>query len=225
MIGSAIPKRLFAIIIGAMIACACVIALASPANAYAASGELVHFEFDGNYKTSVGNISTIHYGNTKFGAGKLGKAAFFDGDGDYLTAGRGLSLPGDFTFNVWVKPVSGNETRETAGVFSKFENKDGDTGSYGFFLRYNKPGLGIMTEDGKNQQVVSDTQVKNGKWSMLTYTYKASDNRLSIYINGRYDSAFDYGPFMSGSDLVAIGRQALQFYPYSDLQYRGWSRI
>ena len=219
MLNRTIQKQLPAIIVGAMLACACAITLSLPASAYAASGELVHFKFDGNYKTSVGKISTVHYGQSEFGAGKIGKAAFFDGDDDYVTAGRGLNLPGDFTLNVWVKPVAGNETRETAGLFTKFEE---DTGSYGFFLRYNKPAVGMIDESGGNPQVVSETALQNEEWYMLTYTYKAKGKKLSIYINGKYDSSFEYGPFLTGNDLVTIGRQAWLWDDGGNLEYRGW---
>ena len=182
--------------------------------------KLVHFKFNGNYKTSIGDISTTHYGNSKFASGKLGKAAYFDGNGDYVTAGRGLNLKGDYALNVWVKPVAGNETRSDAAILAKYETNQ--YGPYDFYLQYNKPAFWMSNGNGTHKEVVSDTAVANGKWSMITYSYKKSSKKLSIYINGKYDASFEVDPLYSNNDLVTIGRQALMFSPYSHLEYLGW---
>ena len=147
---------------------------------------------------------------------------FIDGDGDYIDYGKGYNLGQNFSFNVWIKPDKENLQRKDAAIFCKYETNG--YGPYDFYISNNRPAFWISTGKGKDsyQKHVSNTKLNPDTWYMLTYTYSYEKQQLAIYINGEYDNSFSCVPVTQNSDKVTVGRQALMFQPYKDLQYKGW---
>ena len=182
---------------------------------------LLYLPFDSDFEDYSDYHREMNASWDEFGypEGVIGPGLYFGGDGEYLEAGRELYLPGDFTFSVWVNPERDNAGRSDAAILAKYETNH--YGPYDFFLANNRPAAWISDGNGNHREVTSDTVLPEYDWSWLTYVYHEEDGTLTIYINGRYDSEFSGITLSDNDDLVTIGRQALMFEPYDQLQFLG----
>ena len=182
----------------------------------AAPEEILYMSFDKTMKDEVSEKKMSKYGNIKYVKGKFGKAAYFDGDRDYVELKKQYDLSEmSFSLNFWVKAES--EDKSDAAIFSKYETNL--YGPYDFYLTYNKPAIWISDGRGGYEVYISDTVLSSDKWYMITVVYSAKKSKLTLYINGKVDNSWKIIPITTNKDTVMIGTQALDVGRKAD--YRG----
>ena len=180
---------------------------------------LIKWDFSNTINEENGNISvpygdiytdtyTDSYGNSIVGT-------YFDGDGDYIDCGRGMNLTGHDTFNFLINCHDIN--KNYSGIFAKYETNY--EGPYAFSIVYGKVNCWITTEDYEYNEIMGNMELESDVWYYISVVIDG--NTLSIYINGELDRQQEIGTPITNEDLVTIGRQALLFYPESDLQFTG----
>ncbi|MDO5422132.1 MAG: LamG domain-containing protein [Eubacteriales bacterium] len=180
---------------------------------------MMAFSFEENYENAADDTQGINFGRRTFGEGVKGSAVYLNGNGDYIIVGKECNLPGDFTFNVWLNTDEENKERSDAGILAKYETDY--YGPYDFYLNYNHPSFWVSDGNGGHEEYQTITELEAGQWYMLTYTYQAEYSKLSIYINGEYDTSFQSIPITENEDTVTIGRQYLEG-DREKVQYQGW---
>jgi len=185
---------------------------------------IAYFPFENNVTNYINqsDIFTI-YGNCKFLNGKINNAIYLDGDGDYVDLGRGFNLGKEFSLCFWIKPDE--LTRKYATIFAKYETNK--YGPFAFSLNYNNLNLWFSDGKGSYKEINSKSEIKENVWTFVVYTI--FNNEIEIYINNILDSKINYlkndnnenSLITESNDRVTIGRQALMFEPYRDLQYKG----
>ena len=63
---------------------------------------LHHWEFEGDVIDSAGSGNGTLHGNVGFAPGRIGRAATFDGDGDFISMAKASLPPTDFSMSAWV---------------------------------------------------------------------------------------------------------------------------
>jgi hypothetical protein len=174
-----------------------------------------HIAFDGDCGDSVTGIVGVPHGDLKFVGGRHGQAVYLDGDGDYVSYGTGYNLPGEFTLNVWINADSLD--RKWPAIFAKYETNH--YGPYDFSLNYDAAGYWVSNGSGGHAEIPSAGKLEAGRWHMLTWV--KSEGAIRMYIDGKHDSEGDSPDITQNSDEVTVGRQALMFAPYGDLQFKG----
>lgn len=100
----------------------------------------------------------------------------FDGD-DYITAGTGIVLSGDFTLEAWTKITTIGAFRSIFGQASAISGADKQ-----LYFRYNVNGnfmFGFQSDD-----LVYTNVDDSGKWVYWAGTYNAATNARIIYKDG-----------------------------------------
>lgn len=131
-------------------------------------------------------------------------AGIFDGSSTYIAA-PSVSVPGPFTYSVWVYPApSGVSTyryilaRPTYGA-----------GVPPYFLLTPTNQVEFDVPDGSSpQQIISNGYVNASQWTFIAVTFDVNGNR-SIYLNGALDKTIassPYSPINTASTLY-IGEQ------------------
>ncbi|HBG04780.1 MAG: hypothetical protein A2075_01105 [Geobacteraceae bacterium GWC2_58_44] len=180
-------------------------------------GLVAYYPFDGNAKESSGQyVDGLLRGNATFKQGVLGQALYLDGAGDYVDIGNGLNLEGNYSVSCWVK--SEDLSRKYPAILAKYATNR--YGPYDFDLHYNKVSLWISDGHGGYSSTDSNKSLLLDAWTSIVYTVQY--NKLSIYIDGILDKTATIPVVTRNGDRVTIGRQALMFSPYSDLEYRGY---
>ena len=181
---------------------------------------LLKMSFDQDLRENGSGTRVEGYGDITFTTGVLGQALEVDGSGDYLSLGNALSLKDlDFTLNLWVKPSAENKNRIDAALFAKYE--DNNYGPYDFYLSKDRMSVWLSDGKGGHEKYISDTVLPAGTWSMVTYTFAHDEDLLRMYVNGEKTDEFSTIDIIDNFDQVTIGRQALMFEPYEDLEYCG----
>ena len=140
-------------------------------------------------------------GNTTYGAGRVGEAFVFDGNGDGVLVGNPASLQlQNFTIETWIQ-------RGSSSVVSYGTYGDGlifgyGYGGYGLYIDHNGiPGLGKLGISGVNPSAtIGDTNLHH-----LAVT--KSGSMVVFYIDGVGYSAVAYDPGFSFSTIAAIGQR------------------
>lgn len=116
----------------------------------------------------------------------------FDGVDEYLTApdSAGLSITGDLTISVWVKPGAGG-VGSNRDIVAKW---DASSNSRSYLLRLNSSNtISFFTSSagtsGSTESLVGVTTVPAGNWAHVAVTFEASTSTYSIYINGVLDTS------------------------------------
>ena len=192
----------------------------------ASSGAVLNMKFDDNFKDSSKHATVSQHGNKKFSLGKTGKAAFFDGNGDYVTLGNKFDLNGSFTLNVWLNPSEYIFDKAYTAILAKRKTGEDPTdsfdGSYAFYLSYGMPHFYAAKDGSSSITTGNGTPLDWGRWQMLTYTYDTSRKLLEIYVNGkRVASDNIMGPGQSAA-TVTVGRQCAASGRSVDGEYRGY---
>jgi len=116
-----------------------------------------------------------------------GGSMYFDGTGDYLTAGTDASLAlgsGDFTFECWIYPPTATMANY-AGIYSNTSDGAGDSNA----LRFGNLGtdattLAVQTAASSIFNSTSGA-VKVGQWNHVALVRSGtSTNNMTIYVNG-----------------------------------------
>ena len=199
---------------------------AGKANGSGADALILYLPFEGNTEDATGNVRVIAYGNVSFSeGGKDGKCAYFDGNGDYLGLGNGFNFENDFTISLWIRTES--KDRNAAALFAKYETNG--SGPYAFYLSANRPAAWITTGSGlsvfgssSHVEDIVDVSLDD-RWHMVTWTYSKAQKTITTYIDGAEKQSVTLSSDLKrNTDLVTIGRQALMFQPYKDLEYKGY---
>ncbi|MFB3788884.1 MAG: CotH kinase family protein [bacterium] len=131
-------------------------------------------------------------GNTKRVEGRLGRAVYFDGDGDYVRVPHAdsLSLSGSITVEMWIRPDS---TSTNQVILSK---GDADQFNYLMMLGYG-PFSGDSSEpcflphrfDIENRVYYGrkeiEARLKGKIWAHIAGTYDSGRERANVYVNNQ----------------------------------------
>lgn len=180
------------------------------------NGLVAYYKFEGNAEDSSGlnNVGSEHGGLT-YVYGKYGKAAFFDGNDDFIKIPNSSSLnPGDaLTISVWVKTSHRTHT-------GRILDKMGAISGQGYRLyTWNTPSNGyifdVCTTNNwwQEAEIVDQT---SDKWTMVTATYDGNEAR--IYLDGvLVDVEPTSGPILNSSSDVYLGCRPDQAYFFDGL--------
>jgi len=148
------------------------------------------WKFDGDASDEKGLNDGSVVGDVGFVSGKVGSAASFDGDGDYVDFGDSYLYHGDdFTWSGWYyfNELSNNINT----IFSKGNYIGSTTWSYAFHGDSNnrfKAFIAKSGSDGGNNLVQTPVNsLTVGEWHHIVIVYDgkeiSSDDRLKIYID------------------------------------------
>lgn len=147
-----------------------------------------------------GNNGTL-LGNTTFRAGKVGKAFFFDGQGDGVQIGNPVDLQlQDFTIEAWVQRASASAVTQDGNTFGLGFVFSYAGGGYGLYL--DAAGHPTLTKFGVNNIAVNAT-ISDTNLHHLAVT-KDSTN-VAFYIDGIQYAAPPYNPGFTFTTGAAIG--------------------
>ena len=179
-----------------------------------------YWDFSKSLNEQNGTPSKV-YGDTKIISVNdpgIGKAAYFDGDGDYIECGNGMNLTDNYTFNTYLYCEDVDMTY--SNFFAKYEVNQ--KGSYAFAFRHGKINVWVTERDGVHTEIENETELKNNTWYYISVV--KSGTNYKIYINGKLDGEGNIPTFVTTDDTVTIGRQALMFAPVDQLQFNGYIR-
>lgn len=164
-------------------------------------GLVAHFRFDGDCRDSSGNNNhgKLH-DDVKFVPGKFGKAASFDGTGDYISVvpKSDVTKIDDFSISAWVF-IEKWKKQPAAFKFDKQFVFDGFSEPHRRVFYGN--GFGLSCDNGSNlERICSSLYVDNvnyrwnrcsvqlsRQWRLLTVT--RTRHRKSTYLDGELQSA------------------------------------
>lgn len=182
-------------------------------------GENAAWDVAGIGEGSMKNSAT----EDPYDVGKVGRAFWFDGIDDHVQGSAGLSLTGDFTIEVWVKPEAHSAE---AVIVAKGDTADDDV-SYSLLLRNGKPwfrsSMGGIEQEIEVGNVTYSLPL--GQWTHLAFTQNAAASRMTFYVNGvlmqqtaavppRPDTN---GPLTIGAAIDATHPTATPASPYEGL--------
>jgi len=174
------------------------------AGAALTDGLVAHYEFEGNtYDSSdKGNDGTA-YGGLKYGAGKIGQAAIFDGVDDFINTGLRVAdfVSKSMSLSAWVYLTSTNDAPTILGL-----TDHGNLG--GIFLRlYTNNNTNLSSYNGSSwdQVYALSDQPSLSNWHHYAFTYDASTKNAIIYKNGsNIASGTIAGIYNFGSNVFTI---------------------
>jgi len=184
------------------------------------SNRFVDNSADGNSLTTVSSPAVSAFGpfltSSVYDPAVNGASAYFDGNGDYLTAGDSTDYEfgaGDFTIEAWVYASS----VDNPAIVSKFPN-----GARQFSLELSRDGnnharyraLIYIGENG----VFSNEYIAFNAWNHIAIVGTASDTTARIYTNGIRNSntiSYSGGVPAGGTDPLRVGsRNSGGFFYY-----------
>ena len=139
---------------------------------------VAHWKLDGNAKDTVGSHHGELRGAAGFAVGRLGQAAKFNGDGDFITSSTDPLPRTNFTVSAWLFPESGKQRMYIAGTQQ--------SGNKGAFLMVGYDGVlsAVFPGTDLNRDVRSVTNtVPLRQWTHVAMTVSRTDG-LRLYVNG-----------------------------------------
>ena len=155
--------------------------------------EVAHLKFD----ETGGSTASDSSGNNNHGTlvgdptwkpccGAVCGALDLDGDGDYVKTAdttTGLDFaPSSFSASVW---INAREVADGWRTILEYDRDGSDDNRFGLWLSSEGKFHFRVGRDTKN----SDENLDPDKWYLLTGTYNATDKKMSLYINGNFDSS------------------------------------
>ena len=120
--------------------------------------------------------------NVKETVGILGKALHFDGKSSAIVLKKGISLRGDYSFSLWIKP-SNTSFKKTQNLLGPNCWKRHYLGIvHGVIaMKHRRPGK----NSSRNRSFLKakSSEIKPGKWTHIAATF-SKENGMAIYING-----------------------------------------
>lgn len=143
------------------------------------------------------------------------RAAYFDGDGDYIECGNNLNISKNYTFNIAF--CCQEVDKDYSAFFAKYEQNGGP---YAFSINQGKINCWFTDKQGNKQIFDSFTNIVENRWYYISIVKQ--NDKLKVYINGQLDFQVTLPSVCHRDDIVTIGRQALMFYPEEELQFKGY---
>ncbi len=147
--------------------------------------------------------------------GRVGKALYLDGEGDYISLGHELNLADYFAVIAWLRTE--DIDRKYPNILSKYETNT--EGPFDFAMDYDKIKLGL-SEAGIYRAYYSESTIPQDRWVHVAWVGNGQNFR--IYINGEIDARHRIAPMTQNQDEVCIGRQAFMFESNGDLEFKGF---
>ncbi|MFG0289725.1 MAG: LamG-like jellyroll fold domain-containing protein [Rhodopirellula sp. JB044] len=171
--------------------------------ALSAADLVAHWTFDGNAKDSVGARHGKVNGDVAFVPGRLGQAAAFDGDGDFIVMTADPLPRTDFTVAAWVLM----DAISTTEAYIAGTQKSSEAGA---FLRV-EPNLTLMAKVLPNENMIieaasSARKCVVGQWAHVAMTVSRV-NGLKLYFNGGLVGSGDAGKSHVEAGNFTIGRR------------------
>ena len=138
--------------------------------------------------TAMGNATTI-------GSGKVCRAGYFDGSGDYVEVPSSdeLKLTGPFTLSLWVKVY------QNASDWVRLAGKGNSTNrNYGLWLATNGTILFQIYSDGGYGNAQTTVTVNDGNWHHVVGVYDQST--MKVYIDNVERRSINYSQVPRTSD-------------------------
>lgn len=179
-----------------------------------------HWDFSKSLNEQNGTPTKV-YGDTKIVSVSdpgVGKAAYFDGDGDYIECGNGMNLTDDYTFNTYL--YCEDVDMIYSNFFAKYEVNQ--KGAYAFAFHHGRINCWVTERDGVHTEIENETELENNTWYYISIV--KSGTNYKIYVNGQLDGEGNIPTSVTTDDTVTIGRQALMFAPADQLQFNGYIR-
>lgn len=153
------------------------------------SGEVTDSSGSGNNGQAYGNATTDS-------AGKIERAGIFDGSGDYLRIPHSSSLEGtgDFTIELWIKPIDQNTWQ---GLVAK--------GDYRYLFALNDSGNNFrLAYYGSGWQYGSVWHPYN-VWTHVAVTFDGN-NSITFFVNGQPEVTRTIAGNQASSGALLIGQ-------------------
>jgi len=151
-----------------------------------------------NNLETVGNAQ-ISTAQSKFGGGSM----YFDGTGDYLTAGSSISLSGSFTIEGWVYITSTATNTVMFGIGD-------DSLSTGLSVFVTPAGQPKMLSNDGYPVVGSNGQVGTNQWVHIALVRNST--ALTLYVNGTSVGTGTNSSTFSGTSYVGAENYASTIY-------------
>ncbi|MBD3361831.1 hypothetical protein GF358_03495, partial [Candidatus Woesearchaeota archaeon] len=152
-------------------------------------GLVSHWTCDGDFDDRISGNDGTQSGGVSITRGVKGRGCEFDGVDDYVDAGTQMELH-NFSASAWIKVDShGASNRYVVsqrGVFN-FGVHSSDT----LYMTYYN-GSSYITSSG-------GTNVTDGKWHHIVYTYNTNTDNLTNYVDGEFNQ---YRDVSSYGDIV-----------------------
>ncbi|MBX9628007.1 MAG: DUF1553 domain-containing protein, partial [Gemmataceae bacterium] len=157
-------------------------------------------------------------------AGKVGGAAFLDGENGFTFPGIGQFTKDDpFTLSLWVKPPAGHAKRAVA-VHHSMAPVDAGSRGYELLLEDGKVAVGLHHMwPGNSLKVVTKASVKPDTWAHVTATYDGSGRAagVNVYLDGE-PAALDVVRDKLTRDITYGGEPDLAIgYRFRDNGFKG----
>ncbi|MHC4526296.1 MAG: HEAT repeat domain-containing protein [Planctomycetota bacterium] len=157
------------------------------ASANLKEGLVLYYSFNKDKDRKVTDLSGQgNHGRLSSGTyiadGKIGRAMYFNGDGDYIDIGDDSSIQSDvFTITAWI---------ETSDTSLKFKDRPILSFADHSYVVSVRPDGGVLYEVSR-QKVggAGTTDVRTAQWVFVAVT-RDSNNEGSIYVNGRLENTF-----------------------------------
>ncbi len=155
--------------------------------------------------TAKGNANTVENG-------KIGRAAYFDGDKDYIEIGNNenLQLDRDASWSLWINPEDIAKGRQ--GLLFKHYNNEFELimEPNGYISFYHGDGAWEEMTEPRNAKVIQ------GQWNHVVITRNNSTKTLSWYINGQKIGTYTYTkePLVSDNVLTIGVRNSYKTYGF-----------
>lgn len=160
-----------------------------------------------------GNVELANYYHDNFW-----NSAYFDGDDDiedYIECGRNLNMPENVSYCFLFR--CDDVSKNYSSLFAKYETDN--EGPYAFAIHNHHFNVWITDAEGDYIEFDSERELENDEYYYVCIV--KSGDQIKLYVNGELDTERKINGVAQNDDLVTIGRQALMFEPYNELEYSG----
>ncbi|MCM2369498.1 LamG-like jellyroll fold domain-containing protein [Aporhodopirellula aestuarii] len=178
---------------------------------------IAHWKLDGDANDSTGSHPGKLGGDTDFVAGRVGQAAKFDGDGDFIATGTDPLPKSNFTIAAWILPDSTTERMYIAGT-----QRSGDKGAF-LMVGHNGFLAAVFPGIDRNRDAASIIKTVAPKnWTHVAMTVSSTDG-LKLYANGSLVAMDGAMTSQQSVSNFTIGRRPDK--PPTDDRYQFWKGL
>lgn len=146
--------------------------------------------------SGAGNHGRAYNQATTDAGGQIDRAGIFDGSGDYVSVSHTSSLEGsgDFTIELWIKPVDQNTWQ---GLIAK--------GSYRYLFALNDSGSNYRLAYYGSGWQYANTWKPYNVWTHVAVTFDGT-NSITFYVNGQPDGTRTIAGNQASTAALLIGQ-------------------